>query len=218
MFSKNDGDYEQEFKKQSNLFVFDSCSISHVSEQEDSMGIPYQFEAWNPPNIGKEQKQAGEQNEQNEENKETEKLENLKYQKREDALPITHSIGKIKQKKVKNQEEISDQQIQKKGVYMLPGESKNIPKNFTRALKHFIITNFDTNVLLNPEIKKFLSTKPEKACKQTLENSIKNSQLLQQISQMFYGNILWGNIFLEENKVELEPYFRFNKVWFNTKK
>ncbi|CAD8169010.1 unnamed protein product [Paramecium pentaurelia] len=107
--------------------------------------------------------------------------------------------------------------ISKKEVHMLPGESKNIPKNYTRALKQFIISNFDSSVLQNADIKKFLATKPEKACKQTLENSLKNCQQLKQISQIFFGNLQWGKTFLEENKVELEPYFRFNSIWFGSK-
>ncbi|CAD8183572.1 unnamed protein product [Paramecium octaurelia] len=132
-------------------------------------------------------------------------------------MTTSKKIGKVQQiKKVKEQPSRS-QSEKKKGVYMLPGESKNIPKNFTRALKHFIVSQFDSSVQQNSEIKKFLGTKPEKACKQTLENSLKNCQQLKQISKMFFGNIQWGNIFLDENKVELEPYFRFNQIWFGSR-
>ncbi|CAD8099657.1 unnamed protein product [Paramecium sonneborni] len=111
------------------------------------------------------------------------------------------------------------QQEQNNEIFMLPGESKNIPKNYTRALKHFISIHFSQTIInQNPEIKKFLATKPEKACKQTLESSLKSCVKLKQIAQMFFGQYLWGSIFLEENKAEVEPYFRFNKVWFRSKK
>ncbi|CAK86711.1 unnamed protein product (macronuclear) [Paramecium tetraurelia] len=130
----------------------------------------------------------------NEENRWTEKI----------LPPLKKSNPKISNKIAKDK---------KKETYMLPGESKNIPKNFTRALKNFILNHFDSSVQKNPQIKKFLATKPEKACKQTLQNSLQSCQQLKQIAKIFFGDLKWGTIFLEENKVDLEPYFRFNQIW-----
>ncbi|CAK86659.1 unnamed protein product (macronuclear) [Paramecium tetraurelia] len=185
--------------------------------REDSFCIDEDFE-FNPDNspllfVGKEN--IFDQYE--DDGLDTEKITNTPDCDKKQLMTTSKKIGKVHQIKKTKEQPSRSQSERKKVVYMLPGESKNIPKNFTRALKHFILTHFDSSVQQNPEIKKFLNTKPEKACKQTLENSLKNCQQLKQISKMFFGNIQWGNIFLDENKVELEPYFRFNQIWFGTR-
>ncbi|CAD8183522.1 unnamed protein product [Paramecium octaurelia] len=130
--------------------------------------------------------------------------------------PICKQIQKPQCFNSTNQRLEKYQSKQRKQFNAHPGESKNIPKNFTRALKNFIINHFDSSVQKNPEIKKFLATRSAKACKQTLENALHSCKLLNQISLVFFGNLKWGTIFLEQNKVDLETYIRFNEVWFES--
>ncbi|CAK86686.1 unnamed protein product (macronuclear) [Paramecium tetraurelia] len=129
---------------------------------------------------------------------------------------ISKKIYKTQYLNKTNQKLRKYQSRERKVVQTYPGESKNIPKNFTRALKDFILNHFDSSVQQNPQIKKFLDTKPEKACKQTLQNSLQSCQQLKKIAQMFFGNLKWGTIFLKGNKVDLETYFKFNQIWFES--
>ncbi|CAD8071978.1 unnamed protein product [Paramecium primaurelia] len=210
------------FSKPSNIFGYDSYFNSPVGSYCNSPIRSLDEEIWmqesNQQPIYPEKKKIIDQ--KSEENFEvysgTTKIKNHYSEKMKPLINNTQGEISTQQEKEKEIPQIK-KLISKKEVHMLPGESKNIPKNYTRALKQFIISNFDSSVLQNADIKKFLATKPEKACKQTLENSLKNCQQLKQISQIFFGNLQWGKTFLEENKVELEPYFRFNSIWFGSK-
>ncbi|CAD8183462.1 unnamed protein product [Paramecium octaurelia] len=126
---------------------------------------------------------------------------------------------KIKKKKnlnKTNQQLGNNKPKNTKEIYTIPGESKNIPKNFTSALKKFILNHFNPSVQQNPQIMELLGTQQDRACKQTLENSINSCQLLKNIAQKFFGSLKWGTIFLEENKADLNAQFRFNQIWFES--
>ncbi|CAD8072875.1 unnamed protein product [Paramecium primaurelia] len=96
--------------------------------------------------------------------------------------------------------------------YGYPGETKNMYYNISQNLKHFIEFNFDEQQKSEHEIRKFLET-PDRLGFAGLKKILNQNSKLKQIARIFFAQFGWSRFFIMNNRVDLDPYFRFKSTF-----
>ncbi|CAD8174064.1 unnamed protein product [Paramecium pentaurelia] len=96
--------------------------------------------------------------------------------------------------------------------YGYPGETKNMYYNISQNLKHYIEFNFDEQQKSEHEIRKFLET-PARLGFAGLKKILNQNSKLKQIARIFFAQFGWSRFFIMNNRVDLDPYFRFKSTF-----
>ncbi|CAD8050702.1 unnamed protein product [Paramecium sonneborni] len=130
---------------------------------------------------------------------------------------------KVKQEIKEEYESESIQKVCKKNIqkftpYIYPGETKNYYKNIGKKLSSYIINNFDQTLVKQDQvIMKFLKIDGQNYNRNHFKELL-NSKMATKIAKNFFGNFMWCSLFIEQNKTDIDLYFRHNQQIFRRKK
>ncbi|CAD8049447.1 unnamed protein product [Paramecium sonneborni] len=136
---------------------------------------------------------------------------------------VNNNELKIKQEVKEEYESESQQEACKKKIvkfspYIYPGETKNYYKNIAKKLSSFIINSFDHTILKqDPVIMQFLKIQDQHYNRIHFQRLF-SSKIGRKMAKKFFGNFIWCSQFLEQNKTDIDLYFRHNKLMFIRKK
>ncbi|CAD8134108.1 unnamed protein product [Paramecium pentaurelia] len=115
-------------------------------------------------------------------------------------------------------QEVCKKHIVKFSPYIYPGETKNYYKNIGKKLSTFIINSFEQPIVKqDPFIIQFIKIQSQNYNRMHFQKLFKSKVALK-IARKFFGDFQWCSKFIQQNKTDIDLYFRHNKQMYQRKK